>query len=87
MNEGERTLDPGLEAPRGGTRVVGVSLEIGDSRLLASQRPGRLSRAGAEHQASPCHGGAAALLLQQEPAQRMQHHRVSRSCLESMEWG
>lgn len=87
MNEGEHTLDPGLEAPRGGTRVVGVSLEIGDSRLLASQRPGRLSRAGTEHQAPPCHGGAAAFLLQQEPAQRMQYHRISRSCLESMECG
>lgn len=34
MDEGESTLDLGLEVPRDGIRVVRVSLEIGDSQSL-----------------------------------------------------
>lgn len=77
LNEGEPTLDRGLEAQRGGTRVVRLSLEIEDSPVCwlygRSRGQGGFLGQGTEHQAPPCHGDAPTV-LQQEPAQEMRHH-------------
>lgn len=91
INEEEPTPDLGLEAPRAGMRAVKVSLEIGDSPVSwlhgSSRGHGGFLGQRAKHQVPPCHGHAAAFLLQQEPAQRMQQHQISRSCDEGTEWG
>lgn len=78
MNEGEPTSDLGLEAQRGGTMIVRLSLEIEDSPVSwlygRSRDQGGFPGQGTEHQAPPHHGDAATFLLLKKPAQEMQHH-------------
>lgn len=76
MNEGEPTLEPGREAAKNGTRVVGTVTEIGSSGLLVSQR---LSGTGLNTRHFPAMEGVTACLLQLEPAQGTGHHQLPRT--------